>query len=345
VATRERLYLIDPLSAGPLDRFWQEVVDPRNLVVVHAGREEVRICHLAVGQAPGNVFDIQVAAPLVGLAYPLGHAALANQLLGVQLAKGETLTEWRERPLTPQQIRYAFDDVRHLLAMWEKLDCELQQLGRTEWAREEFTRLSVHATPTETVTEKWRKLRGLGSLDRRRLAAVRELFQWREDVAARTNRPPRTFIRDDLVVEIARRNPRRESDLEVMRGLPRRDLTAIVQCVEKARALPIEECPAVAGREQDPPQVALVSNLLSAVLGDLCARMRLAPNFVANNSDVKLLVRAAMEGQPPPDDSSFSEGWRQQFVLPELQALLEGRRSVRIANLTAETPFAVSERG
>src|SRR5919204_4254244 len=133
VATAERLILIDPLTVGPLDAFWKLVVDPANLVVVHAGREEVRLCRLWTGQAPGNLFDLQIAAGLVGLPYPLGHAALVGQLLGVQLAKGETLTEWRDRPLTPQQIRYAFDDVRFLLPLWQRLSGRLEELGRQDW--------------------------------------------------------------------------------------------------------------------------------------------------------------------------------------------------------------------
>src|SRR5262249_14698444 len=70
VATAERLYLIDPLTVGSLDRFWQLVADPARQVVVHAGREEVRLCFLAIGQKPGNLFDLQVAAGLIGLNYP-----------------------------------------------------------------------------------------------------------------------------------------------------------------------------------------------------------------------------------------------------------------------------------
>src|SRR5262245_14904637 len=228
VATAERLYLIDPLSAGPLDAFWKVVVDPANLVVVHAGREEVRLCRLLGGQVPGNLFDLQIAAGLAGLAYPLSHGTLVGQVLGVPLAKGETLTRWDNRPLTPAQVRYAFDDVRYLLAAWRRLSGQLEELGRADWAREEFARLATVAAPEEPSNEKWRKLRGLGSLGRRQLAVVRDLFAWREEVAERTNRPPRTIVRDDLLIEIARRNPTKERDLHVIRGLPRRDLPAVV---------------------------------------------------------------------------------------------------------------------
>ncbi len=343
VATPDCLFLIDPLTTGPLDAFWQLVVDPARVVVVHAGREEVRLCRLWTGQTPGNLFDLQLAAGLVGLAYPLGHGTLVHQVLGVQMAKGETLTEWRHRPLTLAQLRYAFDDVRYLLPLWQRLSARLQELGRTEWAREEFARLAINAAPEEPAADKWRKLRGLGSLDRRRLAIVRALYNWREETAARTNRPTRAIVRDDLIIEIARRNPTRERDLQVVRGLPRRDLEAIIQTVAAARGLPLESCPAVLGREQDPPQVTLASSVLSAVLGDLCIRRELAPNLVANGADVKLLVRARLAGQELPSESLLTTGWRRDHILPDLLAILDGRRSLRIADLSADAPFGYAD--
>jgi len=345
VATTERLYLIDPLTAGPLDAFWRLLVDPQNLVVVHAGREEVRLCRLWAGQTPGNFFDLQIAVGLVGLAYPLGAGPLINQLLGVQLAKAETLTEWRDRPLTQEQIRYAFDDVRYLLPAHERVAARLETLGRADWAREDFARMAAAVTPDEVPLEKWRKLRGLGSLDRRKLAVVRAIYNWREETAERLNRPSRTIVRDDLIVEIARRNPMRERDLQPIRGLPRRELPAILQAVELARALPPEQCPRVAEREQDPPQVGLVANVLQAVLGDLCVRRELSPSLVATSADVKLLVRAQMQGAPPPAESLLTQGWRAQHVLPDLLAVLEGRRSLRIANVRGDSPFVVEDVG
>src|SRR5438309_1791239 len=93
VATDERLYLIDPLSAGPLDAFWKLVVDPARVAIVHAGREEVRLCRLWAGSTPGNLFDLQLAAGLTHGMYPMGHGNLVYQVLGVSLTKGETLTE------------------------------------------------------------------------------------------------------------------------------------------------------------------------------------------------------------------------------------------------------------
>jgi ribonuclease D len=339
VATTERLFVIDPLAAGPLDRFWELVADPARVVVVHAGREEIRMCQLGCGRPPGNLFDLQIAAGLVGLGYPMGHAPLVNQLLKVQLAKGETLTDWARRPLTRQQVQYAYDDVRHLLPLWRHLTKRLDKLGRTEWVAEEFAALARRALLENPAVERWRKLRGLGSLDRKRLAVVRELFAWREEVAERQNRPPRTVVRDDLLVEIARRLPQRERDLAVLRGLPRHDVEAIFQVVQRGRAVPPDEWPTMQERDNDPPQVGLVSSLLIAVLGDLCARLSLTPGLVATTNDVKLLVRARFGGGEPPAESGLTRGWRAKTVLPILLAVLEGRQAVRVGNVRAASPF------
>lgn len=238
IATPEKLLIIDPLSAGPLDELWEILLDPDRVLIVHAGREEVRLCKLWTGKVPPGVFDLQIAAGLVGCGYPLGYGALVQQMLDVQMPKGETLTEWRDRPLTKAQIQYAFDDVRYLIPLWEQISQRLEDKQRLDWAQEEFARLSVAsiAPPSE---EKYRRLKGSGSLDRRRLAILRALFYWREDKAEELNRPARTIVRDDLLVEIARRNPRRGRDLEVVRGLARRFIPEIMEEAEKARNLPL----------------------------------------------------------------------------------------------------------
>lgn len=344
VAIPGQLFLIDPLTVGPVERFWNLLLDSTRMIVVHAGREEIRLCRQATGQTPVNLIDLQLAAGLVGLHYPLGHSALMNHLVGARLSKGETLTEWDRRPLTPEQIRYAFDDVRYLLAAWQKVQPRLERLGRLDWALEEFQRLKSQAVPEEVVEERWRKLRGISSLDRRKLAVVRALFSWRDQEASRTNRPVRQIIRDDLIAEIARRTPTQGKDLEVVRGLPHRDLDAIVEVSRKARELPPEEWPMAFFRDQDPPQVALVSAVLSAVLGDLCGQLKLAQSLVASANEVKSLVRARLSGAALPS-GRLTQGWRAKHILPELLAILDGQRVVRIASLKSASPFAYVDVG
>jgi ribonuclease D len=343
VATETALYLIDPFAFESLAAFWKFIASPSHQVVVHAGREEVRLCHRAFGQVPARLFDLQIAAGLVGLPYPLGHGALVFHVLGKKLTKGETLTEWRHRPLTASQIHYAFDDVRYLLAAQAQLEDRLRRLERSSWAEEEFQRLTELATPeaptTESLGEKWRKVRGASSLDRRRLAVLRELFVWREQTALQLNRPARVIVRDDLLVEIARRPAKNARELKVIRGLAHKHLDEIFAAIERGRALSLEACPEPFERDQDPPQISLAVSLVQAALVDYASKHRIAPNLVATNQDVKSLVRAFVQGDISQAVTLMTRGWRAEFALPHVLAILEGRRGLRIVDLRREAPL------
>jgi ribonuclease D len=339
VATAEQLFVIDPFSAGPLDDFWKLLLDPERTSVVHAGREDVRMCYFQAGAPPADVFDIQLAAGLVGLTYPMGYSGLVHDLLGQRMSKAETLTDWRRRPLSPAQVRYAFDDVRFLLPAWKKLTDRLKRLKRTDWAAEEFAGAVRKAIGDEgAAAERWRKVKGIGGLDRRGLAIAREVFWWRDRFAERLNRPAKHLLRDDVLAEIARRAPTRVEDLSAYRGVPRNELDAILEAVRRAKALPPDECPQPEARDNDPPHVVLLGNLLGVVLADWCTRNKLAANLVASGSDLKAVVRSRVYREPLPA-IPLTRGWRAAAVLSELQAILDGTKAVRVDDPTAAAPL------
>lgn len=339
VATAEQLFVIDPFTSGPLDGFWKILLDPAKTVVVHAGREDLRICNFAIGRPPTNVFDVQIAAGLLGYSYPMGYAGLVQDLLGFRMSKGETLTDWRRRPLHPAQLRYAFDDVRFLLAAWKKMTDRLKRKNRLAWAVEEFKAFVRRAVADDATVERWRKVKGIGGLDRRGLAVAREVYGWREAFAQRVNRPPRMLLRDDLLAEIARRSPSRIDDLQTLRGLPRGEQEAILDAVRRAKALPPDQFPEVECRDNDPAHVVLLGNLLSVVLSDLCSRKRIASNLVASGSDLKAVVRARASGQELPD-VPLTRGWRAEAILAEILAILDGKHALRIVQPSSNAPLA-----
>lgn len=339
VATPNALYVLDPFDCGPLDEFWRLIADRNRVVIVHAGREEVRICNGAIGRPPGHLFDVQIAAGLLGLGYPLGYGPLVQNVLRKRLQKGETLTDWRRRPLSQDQIRYAFDDVRDLLALWKRLSARLTKLGRSAWAEEEFAAFIRKALLEGGEAERWRKMKGAGNLDARRLAVLREVYLWREEAAGRRNRPARTVLRDDLLVEIAKRAPKREEEIANLRGVGRVDFPGLMDAIDRARRLPEDEWPEEAERDNDPHAVTLVASLLNVVLADWCARQDLTTSLVATTADVRRLVRSAAAGEPPPADSALSGGWRKDHILPVLREVLEGRRALRVKSLDGEAPL------
>ncbi len=342
VATAEELFVIDPFECGPLDEFWQLLLDPNRTTVVHAGREDVRMCYFQSGKPPANVFDVQIAAGLVGMTYPVGYAGLVHDLLRHRMHKGETLTDWRKRPLTPAQVRYAYDDVRFLLPAHRKLTDRLKRHRRLEWADEEFTSAVRKAILDDMTVEKWRKIKGIGALDRRGLAVAREVYGWRDKFAEKLNRPPRFLMRDDLLIEFARRAPTRSDELHAVRGLPRGQEDAILAAVQRAKAIPLDQCPQLETRDNDPPNIVLLGSLLNVVLNDFAGRNRLAANLIASGSDLKALARSQAYGEERPD-VPLCRGWRAKFVLPELLALLSGDTAIRVANPSAPDPLELVE--
>lgn len=342
VSTAEQLFVIDPFECGSLDGFWELLLDPARTVIVHAGREDVRMCYFQAGAAPPNVFDVQIAAGLVGMTYPIGYAGLVHDLLRQRMQKGETLTDWRQRPLTPAQVRYAYDDVRYLLPAHRKLTERLTRYRRLEWAQEEFAAAVRRAVADDATVERWRKIKGIGALDRRGLAVARAVYGWRDRFAERLNKPPRFLMRDDLLIEIARRAPTRAEELHTVRGLPRGQEEPILEAIRRAKALPADECPEPETRDSDTANVVLLGNLLNVVLADFAGRHRLAANLISSGADLKAVVRARAEGGPLPD-VPLCRGWRGRAVLPELLAILSGDTAIRVADPKSMDPLELVE--
>ena len=124
VSTTEAIYLIDPLARMDLRQFWAALTAPEREVIAFAARQEMLFCLRYAGRLPGRVFDPQLAAGLVAYPYPTSYGNLVQQALGETLAKGETLTDWRQRPLSRQQLQYAAEDVRHLLPLRDHLQAD-----------------------------------------------------------------------------------------------------------------------------------------------------------------------------------------------------------------------------
>ncbi len=344
VATRERLAVVDPQAVGDLSGFWEVVLDPAVEVVMHAAGEDMRICHLRTGSLPVRVFDVQIAAGLVGYSYPLSLVNLVSQSLRVSLPGSETRTDWRRRPLTPAQLRYALDDVRYLLEIADALKEELAAKGRTSWAEEEFTDF-LHKVAKRSDEDRWRRLPGLNSLNRRALEAARRLSAWREDEARHANRPLRHVLRDDLLVAIAKRQPASRRDLEALRDFNRPALLnraqSILAVIEQARLTPEDMLPDLSPRFEDGPGASTVTSLLSAALGQWCVRAEVATPLVATVGDLKHLIRWYLDGSPDDDRPSLMTGWRGDLCGGMLVEVLEGRRTFRVVDPASEFPVAV----
>ena len=222
LASHEKIYCADPLLAPDSDLdlagFWQTMADRR--WVVHSARQDIEVfCHTA-GLVPRELFDTQVAAALLGYAPQLGYAAMVAELFGVTLAKSHTRADWRRRPLPPEYLEYAAEDVEHLLPALEVLTERLTDLGRLEWARQDSMDLldpALYTVDPATAVDRLKGARGLRGHARR---TATELAAWREAQAVRLNRPRQWILKDAALLEIAMAAPASAAELSRMEGVP-----------------------------------------------------------------------------------------------------------------------------
>ena len=348
LAAAGKLAIVDPLEIEDLAPLWQLLTEPGRETLVHAGREEFRFCLRFAKARPHRWFDVQVAAGLVGMEYPASYGNLAGRLLGKSLDKGETRTDWRRRPLTEHQLQYALQDVADLEAIRNVLHLRLSKLGRLAWLEEELAAWQEDLEAYE-AGEKWRRMGGLSGLSPRSLAVVRELWLWRDAEAQRRDGPARRVLRDDLIIELAKRLSADVRRIRAVRGMERGDLARylpkIGQAIERALALTDRELPRLE-RKTTRQQLNLLGQFLSTALGSICRSAEVAPSLAGTAQDVRDLIayRLNLGGFAPGEVPLLARGWRSQVVGQVIDHLLAGDVSIRIADPLADEPLAFERR-
>jgi ribonuclease D len=337
LSTPEDIFVVDPIVLPDLRPMWELLASPEREIVTVAARQEIKFCAKGAGKAPACVLDLQLAAGLLGYGYPLSHTNLCLRILNARVNGGESFTDWRKRPLRPVQLEYAADDVRHLLPMREKLLARAGKLERTSWVRGECDRL-VKMVMRED--ERWR-ISGSSRLSRRQLAVLREVWRWRDRQARRLNVPVARVLGDSMLIEVARRSPATVEDLFSIRGLDSRLLRKaeqeVVDAVTLARSTPEPDLPGNERRD-DPPQVAVLTKLLSVAVGNLAAETEVDTALLATTSDLQEIVRWFLDQKDIPRPEVM-EGWRGEILQESLIGFLEGKKVIRVGNARRPNPL------
>jgi ribonuclease D len=332
IAVGETCVIVDPLEVNDLSPLLDLVASPHILKVLHAAAQDMEVLYWHSGKAPVRIFDTQVAAALVGLGEQLAYGRLVESLLGVTLPKGESYSDWLRRPLSPTQFAYALDDVRYLPALHHILSTRLQEMGRTVWATEEFRKFETLDLYQRNPRTLFRRIRRHHTLSSQGLAILRELADWRDSEAQRRDCPPGSVLRDETLVDIARKAPMSLDDLQRLRGLPRRELertgTALLDAVARGLAVTEAERPQALRRPRLTQTDELMVKFLHVCLQTLCQRKKLPVSCLAKRADLEELVYKYRQGRLATDGSPLLESWRGALVGQEILAVLEGRLSV-----------------
>jgi ribonuclease D len=283
--------LLDPLAElDPYVSLQPLFGDPAIPKIMHGADYDLRMLHRDFGLEVNGLFDTMLAARLIG-ERAFGLAALLKKHIGVELDKRYQRADWSVRPLPEEMRSYAAMDTRYLAQLAGLLESELDRLGRSAWAEEEFHRLERVRWRDSADDEAYRRIKGSGSLSRRGLAILRELVVLREEAALRADRPPFKILSNELLLNIAKVMPRSERELTRNERLPASwssgaRLRRLMDAVKRALDLPEERLP-----EMKRPQGKRATKSFEKRLRRLCKRrdamaaeLDIEPSLLASRS-------------------------------------------------------------
>ena len=333
VATSDEISLIDPMAKIDLTPFWELVADPSVEKITHAGQQDVEPIIRHLNRPAQNIFDTQISAGFVGMAYPVSLSKLVREIVGARLGKGLTFTHWDQRPLSGQQLKYAANDVRYLPAVRAELGKRLDALGHTAWAAEECAAqcdVGLYRFDPETA---YLKVRGAGSLQPQGLAVLKQLVIWRDGAAKQHDVPPRAFLKDEILVDMSREPIKGVEKLARVRGLPRPVEQAhgaeMVEATRRGLATPVTQMPESRTIEETPTDKHR-ADALWAVVQCLCIGQKIDPDLVASRQDIGRLYRQIVANREPKGLRMLT-GWRREAVTQTVLDMMKGKARIDLA--------------
>jgi ribonuclease D len=316
VATPEQIACVDTIALPTIEPLLEVIYAPHTLKVIHAARQDLEVFADIRGAPPAPVFDTQIAASLCGYDDQIGYGALVESITGHKLPKLHTRADWETRPLPPDQLHYAEDDVRYLRDVYRFLAQKLEDLGRTDWLREECAALTDPGLYRNDPREAWRRLKQGQSLPPVAQTLLRELAAWREVTAQQHNLPRGWVVADTALVETALVAPTSLEALGRITGIggsaARKWGEEILQVIQRGLGLKPErlwEEPQRLDRQQQ----ALYEQLQARVRV-IAGEMKISTTLIAPRRELLKLIAGDGSG-------SLARGWRRQLVGEELLQL------------------------
>lgn len=312
------LLLVDPLAISDTSAIRALLSEDPRIKILHSGSEDLEVFSRWLGALPTPMVDTQRAAALVGEDHGMGYRAIVERLLGVELEKGETRSDWLRRPLTDSQCHYAALDVLHLLPLWEILRQRADEQGRLEWVLEESAELAL--SMAERERQPFRRIKGAGRLNQRELAVLAGLSAWRETRARESDKPRGWILDDKACVDLARAMPDSDDALAALDALPpkllRRRGSELLAVIEAALHADEASWPAPFPNPLAPPQRQQLKSL-KASARERAEEIGVAPEILLPAADLELLVREA-SGESIDTPARWS-GWRAGAVIEPLR--------------------------
>lgn len=327
IATDNIIACIDPITLNDITPLMDIINDKSKLKILHSARQDYEIFYDLNNTLPHPLFDSQLAASLLGYGEQIGYGSLVEKVLGVQLDKAHTRTDWSKRPLSEDQIRYASDDVFYLRELYPLLKQQLITQGRENWLDEEFAALCNPALFITHPEDAWNKVKGINRLRPRQLAAVKNIAQWREEMAIKKDLPRKWILADDILVAAAQLLPKDITQLESIANIKKAIIEnsgkTILNCVNDALALDESELPTLTKPKRLTADQEIIADLLLTQLKLIANEQNISPANIANRK----MIEKVIYGET---DIPLLKGWRYQLAGKKIQDLLSGEFCLQI---------------
>ena len=313
-------FLIDPLSIDDFSPLTALLTDPGIVKVLHSCSEDMEVFERLFQVLPQPLIDTQIAAGLDGYGFSLGYQKMTEALLQIHVPKGETRSNWLQRPLTESQIHYAALDVAYLPEMYQQLKQSLESKGRWQWLLEECAPLVNGQSDTDAVTQYYKKVKSVWKLSSRQLAVLQIVVEWREGEARRCDRPRGRILKDKSCFEIARLQPRDVRSLssieDVGSSTVRKYGQELLKLVVTGLSVAESELPAPLPKPL-PPQTGSLLKQLKAHVSHRAEHLQMAPELLVRKRDYEALLRSGFSSQNYQLPASLC-GWRKSVIGDDL---------------------------
>ena len=327
IANESLIACVDPLAIPDLSPLFDILFDPAIVKVLHSARQDYEIFFHLQGRLPAPVFDTQVAAAICTGDEQISYAALVEQVTGETLEKDSTRTDWTQRPLSAQQLKYAQNDVRYLGVIYQQQLSDLQEQGILHWHESECQAL-VEATTYQVAPQNmWLRIKESRRMRPAQLPVLQALAAWREELAVERDKPRKWILRDEVLVELSRSLPETENALHGVKGLSERFLAhhaqTILSLINHAKQLPKSQWPRVPKRAKRSPEEEAMEDVMMALIRKCAMDHGVASSILGGRKDLEALL----DGN---SSCRFLHGWRYEAIGKTLQDFLHGDITVTV---------------